>query len=163
MSDNPLTYSWTFIVSTIAPPHCLAHAYQLCPATCGKPRASRYLDQICYWPREREKRPKWEGGMARVRSCKRKGAIIVSLLRLRTSAIFFVASCFFAFGTSPERRKCEDICEWPQRNTIAIRSIFQKCITIKTSSARFWKVPAKTQKEVEFKHVLTMFRRSYAT
>lgn len=92
-----------------------------------------------------EKEKKGESARVGWRSGKGKEAIVVLLLRLRTSAIFLVASLLFRNFA----RKCKDLCEWSQLNTIATQSIFQKCITIKTSSAWFWKVPVKTQKEVE--------------
>lgn len=65
----------------------------------------RYLDQICNWPREREKRRKCKGGMTRVQSCKGKGAIVVLLLRVRTSAIFLVASLLFRFRNFARKAK----------------------------------------------------------
>lgn len=80
-----------------------------------------------------EKEKKGESAKVGWRSCKGKEAIVVSLLRLRDSVIFLVVSLLFRFRNFA--RKCEDLCEWPQRNTIATQSIFQKCITIKTSSA----------------------------
>lgn len=86
---------------------------------------------------DREKRRRRilrEGAMARARSCKDKGAIVVSLLHLRYFALasshFAVASShfrFFAFGTPwPERPNASGSngTPYPQLKT---RSLFRKC------------------------------------
>lgn len=87
--------------------------------TSGKqiPRSNMLLTQR---KRKKAKVRRWDGESAKLQTQRSDNCFAPSPSHLRH---FFVASCFFAFGTSPERRKCEDICEWPQRNTIAINSV----------------------------------------
>lgn len=118
----------------------------------------RYLDQICNWPREREKRRKCEGGMAKWQRQRSDSCFALSPSHLRHF------SCrIFAFSElrAKVQRSMRVAPTEHHSNSVNILKVYyykNKFSMILKSSGKNAKRSWGWDSKTKFKHVLTMFR-----